>query len=366
MIKYYSIFDQEDEQTMPVCVPSGAVLMDERTNSTEINRRRQRVNRIKRGIVYTVLGTIMFLAVFSAILCVLLVLNGRKLNILQEKIVEYTELTVSMQDEIQSLSSEVERLEGEIADLREQQKKEIVPDEPADEEVTAEAPQVKEYDVKDHIGYSENVRSDGEPMKVYLTFDDGPSSNTEKILDLLDKHGVKGTFFVNGKEEESLLPLYKEITDRGNTIGMHSYSHDYNTVYDSVEGFETDMLKLRDLIYEQTGVEPVYYRFPGGSSNTVSRIGIDQCVDVLSEYQIVYFDWNVQCGDATTASLSVDTLVNNVMRDVVKYKTSVVLMHDAAGRDKTVKALGIILDKLEAMDAEILPITAETDVIHHE
>ncbi|MBR4182322.1 MAG: polysaccharide deacetylase family protein [Lachnospiraceae bacterium] len=369
MIEYYSIFDQEDEQTRASLrgLAIRSSLMGDNKSSADVNERRKRVNRIKRGIVFTVLGTVVFLTVLCVVLCVMLVLQGRKLNLLQRKLDEYINLAGMEDQQIGHMQEDILKLESEISELKERQDNTVIYREPVSTD-TAEVPvPVKEYDVKDHISYSDNVRQEGEPCRVYLTFDDGPSSNTLKILNLLDKHGVKGTFFVNGKTDETLLPLYKEITDRGNTIGMHSYSHDYNTVYDSAEGFESDMLKLRGLIVEQTGVDPVFYRFPGGSSNTVSKIGINPCIDVLAKYELVYFDWNVQCGDATSASLSVDTLVDNVMRDVLKYKTSVVLMHDSAGRDKTVKALSIILDRLDGMDdVEILPITEDTDVIHHE
>ena len=342
--------------------------MGENSNQTEINNRRKRVNRIKRGIVYTVLWTIFILFVLSVVLLIGIFKMDSRIQVLEREIYVLTNTLKTTVDEKDALKTKTDELENTNTDLNkdiDELRKALTSLQQQKEQIPAE-PEQDEYDVKDHVSYSDNVRDEAEKTKVYLTFDDGPSSNTEKILNLLDKHGVKGTFFVNGKEEESLLPLYKEITDRGNTIAMHSYSHDYNTVYESVDSFEKDMLKLRDLIYEQTGVMPVYYRFPGGSSNTVSKIGIDKCIDVLSEYGIVYFDWNVQCGDATAASVSVDTLVNNVMRDVTKYKTSVVLMHDSGARDKTVKALSIILDKLDNMDVEVLPITADTDVIHHE
>jgi len=361
MVEYYSIFDREEEQA------SGAASMGEKKNQAEINNRKRRVNRIKRGIVYTVLWTIFILFILSVVLAVCTFNLHNKVQLLEREIYVLTNTLKSTVEEKDELKVKIDELEEKIEALEKKNLEEAdTTDEVKEDDSSTDVTKKKEYDVHDHISYADNVREKGDPCRVYLTFDDGPSANTEKILDLLDKHGVKGTFFVNGKEDESLLPLYKEITDRGNTIGMHSYSHDYNAVYDSVEGFEADMLKLRDFIYEQTGVMPVYYRFPGGSSNTVSKIGIDQCIDVLAKYKIVYFDWNVQCGDATTASLSVDTLVNNVMRNVSDHKTSVVLMHDSSGRDKTVKALSIILDKLDEMDVEVLPITEDTDVIHHE
>ena len=340
--------------------------MGDNNNQAEINNRRRRVNRIKRGIVYTVLWTIFVLVVLSVVLTVSVYKLSLKAQYLEREIYVLSGTLKTTVEEKDQLKSKADELEGKMTELLEKQES---LEETINSIQTKEKPDDQEetkQEAAETVSFSDNTHENGEPYKVYLTFDDGPSSNTEKILDLLDKHGAKATFFVNGKEEESLLPLYKEITDRGHTIGMHSYSHDYNKVYESVESFETDLLEIRDLIFEQTGVMPVFYRFPGGSSNTVSDIGIAPCIKVLEAYNMVYFDWNVQCGDATTASYTVDTLVNNVMRDVVKYDTSVVLMHDSAARDKTVKALSIILDRLDEMGAEVLPITEETRVIHHE
>ncbi|MBR3635842.1 MAG: polysaccharide deacetylase family protein, partial [Lachnospiraceae bacterium] len=84
--------------------------------------------------------------------------------------------------------------------------------------------------------------------KVYLTFDDGPSPNTEKILDILDEYDVKATFFVTGYQAEKHPEWYKEIVDRGHTIGMHSYSHVYSDIYSSTDAFFADIDKLHDYI----------------------------------------------------------------------------------------------------------------------
>ncbi len=204
-----------------------------------------------------------------------------------------------------------------------------------------------------------------EERRVYLTFDDGPSKNTKKILRVLDKYHIKATFFLTGREDEQSLELYREIAQRGHSIGMHSYTHKYEEIYDSVEAFEKDLTRIRNLIQEAAGVECSLYRFPGGSSNQVSKLEMQEFIKVLKEKEITYFDWNVECGDATYHDYTVKELVDNVMQDVVKYRTSVVLMHDAENKTNTVKALSVIIEKLLAMDAQILPIDENTRLVQH-
>lgn len=106
---------------------------------------------------------------------------------------------------------------------------------------------------------------------VYLTFDDGPSRNTEQILEILAEYGVHATFFVVGKTDKHSLEMYRRIVEEGHTLGMHSYSHSYEKLYASLKSFREDFENLRGLLEETTGVTPLYYRFPGGSSNTVSE-----------------------------------------------------------------------------------------------
>ena len=128
--------------------------------------------------------------------------------------------------------------------------------------------------------------------KVYLTFDDGPSKNTEKILDILDKYQVKATFFLTGREDKESLRLYREIVKRGHTVGMHSYSHQYDAIYESAKTFEEDLDKIQGLIYDATGIKCRLYRFPGGSSNQVSNTDMKELIRILNERNITYFDWN--------------------------------------------------------------------------
>lgn len=211
----------------------------------------------------------------------------------------------------------------------------------------------------------DNLADPDDTLKVYLTFDDGPSSNTGKILDILDDYSVKATFFVNGKTDSHSLKMYKRIVKEGHTIGMHSYTHDYSQVYASLDSFKDDLKRIQDLIYKETGVMSDLYRFPGGSSNQVSDTDMSVFIKYLNEQGITYFDWNVMSGDATNEKITQHDIIENVMNDVVKYKTSVVLMHDAANKDNTVKALPKLIEKLQSKGAVLLPITKDTTLVQH-
>lgn len=202
--------------------------------------------------------------------------------------------------------------------------------------------------------------------KVYLTFDDGPSSQTDKILDILAEYDVKATFFVNGKTDERSQEAYRRIVEEGHTLAMHSYSHKYNEIYSSVEGFAEDFTRLQEYLYEVTGVWSRYTRFPGGSSNSVSDVDMQELIAWLSEQGIIYYDWNISSGDATPGGLSAEQIVLNCTQNLGKHQTAIILLHDAAGKKTTVEALPEIIETIQAMeDTVILPITDDTVPIQH-
>ena len=202
--------------------------------------------------------------------------------------------------------------------------------------------------------------------KVYLTFDDGPSRQTEEILEILDRYDVKATFFVVGKEGDSSKEILKRIVEEGHTLGMHSYSHDYSEIYRSKEDFAKDFQRIRDYVYEAAGIESTVYRFPGGSSNTVGDVPMEELADYLESQGVRFFDWNVSAGDGGSAKLTVDMVVENCTRGIEQRETSVVLMHDSLSKSTTLEALPVIIENILALeDTVIVPITEETEPVQH-
>ena len=209
-----------------------------------------------------------------------------------------------------------------------------------------------------------NLAQEGDNHKVYLTFDSGPDAETGAILDALAAAGVKATFFVAGNEDPAMQDVYKRIVADGHTLGMHSYSDQYSTIYASKEAFTSDLQKIRELLKNLTGTESVYYRFPGGSSNRISNTDMRDFIRVLNESKIRYFDWNVSAGDSA-ADATPESIVDQVTAGVSKYKTSIVLLHDGAGQNQTAEAIGPLVEALRSMNAEILPIDDNTKVIQY-
>lgn len=193
--------------------------------------------------------------------------------------------------------------------------------------------------------------SNGESGKkgvIYLTFDDGPSSSiTPKILNILKEKNVKATFFILNYNSTGEKLVQREYAE-GHTIAIHGYSHDYATIYKSDEAFMNNITKLQTKISNSLGgYQAKIIRFPGGSSNTISRkyskgIMTRLCSKVLaSGYR--YFDWNVSSGDAGGAKNSND-VYKNVTKNLSKSRANVVLMHDFSGNTKTLNALADIID----------------------
>lgn len=181
---------------------------------------------------------------------------------------------------------------------------------------------------------SNNGDSTGTGEKiVYLTFDDGPGRYTEKLLNTLDKYGVKVTFFVTNQ-----FPSYKHLIGeahrRGHTIAIHTYSHDYKTIYSSENAYYNDLNKMKDLCVSQTGVTPTIVRFPGGTNNTISKKYCSGIMTALSNslgsHGYKYTDWNVDSNDAGGAT-SASQVASNVIAGIKRKSVSNVLMHDIKG-----------------------------------
>lgn len=199
----------------------------------------------------------------------------------------------------------------------------------------------------------------------YLTFDDGPSAKvTPRVLATLKEKNVKATFFVVGTGKMSLL---KDIQADGHAIGLHSGTHEWN-IYDSTDAYFADLQAVSDKVYAQTGIRSKIIRFPGGSSNTVSKkhcAGImSKLVTMVEDKGYSYFDWNVSSGDATGTKASAAEITKNVLNGA-KNKTKIcVLMHDLGTKDTTADALPDIIDGLREMGFRFEVLDENSPIFH--
>ena len=202
---------------------------------------------------------------------------------------------------------------------------------------------------------------------IYLTFDDGPSSTiTAKVLDILKKKGVKATFFVINHSND-LNYLIKREDAEGHAVALHSYTHNYKTIYSSKDAYFNDLKKISDKVKSITGKETKVIRFPGGTSNTVSRKYSKGIMTYLAKEVVNrgyhYFDWNVSSGDAGGAKTK-EKVYSNVVNGLRYNRANVVLMHDFEGNYKTLNALSDIIDyglrnnyKFETIDMDTPMVT---------
>ena len=201
---------------------------------------------------------------------------------------------------------------------------------------------------------------------VYLTFDDGPSENTGKILDILKEYNVKATFFVTGNNQK-YNNLMKRAHDEGHTVGLHTYSHNYKEVYASEDAYFKDLQKISDLVEQVTGEKSYVIRFPGGSSNTVSAEYSKGLMTILTKkvqekgYQ--YFDWNCDSTDASGNNVPVDKLIKNATSCSSQHIN--ILMHDTDAKDTTVEALPKIIEHYRAAGYTFKGITVDSYSAHH-
>lgn len=197
---------------------------------------------------------------------------------------------------------------------------------------------------------------------IYLTFDDGPGPYTEQLLETLDKYNVKVTFFTVNTGYTSLIAKEAEA---GHSVGIHSATHDYAKIYQSQEAFFSDLHKMQDIIADKTGTRPTILRFPGGSSNTVSRRyckGImSTLAQAVTDQGFQYFDWNVLSGDAGETT-STQQVAQNVIDGVQRQDVSIVLQHDT--QDFSVAAVEKIIVWGLAHGYTFLPLEPSSPTVH--
>jgi len=189
---------------------------------------------------------------------------------------------------------------------------------------------------------------------IYLTFDDGPTYLTTRVLNILRDHDVRATFFVVYRNTAEARALYQRIVNEGHTLGLHSASHAYRNIYTSVESFLSDMAILSDMLEDVTGVKPEILRFPGGSINVFNRMIHQELSTEITRRGYVYFDWDVSAVDLSPNATST-TVRNNVLNGVDGKERAIVLMHDT-GNHATVAALPGIIETLRESGYTFAPL----------
>ena len=213
---------------------------------------------------------------------------------------------------------------------------------------------------------SKTTTSNGKSI-AYLTFDDGPSSITNSVLDILKKYNVKATFFVINSGSYNKTTLQREVNE-GHTIGLHAYDHNYAIAYKDDNSYLDGIDKLRAKVKADTGFDSHYIRFPGGSSNTISKRyskGImSRITKTAKQRGYKYYDWNVDDDDAGRARTA-DDCYNNVVRELIPNRSNIVLMHDFGTNKKILDALPRIIEYCQKNGYTMLPIDDNTPEIHH-
>lgn len=221
--------------------------------------------------------------------------------------------------------------------------------------------------LKEQLATTKKIYSE-EPLPIcYLTFDDGPSDNTLKILDILKESGVTATFFVKGT---SKIEYVQNIVEAGCSIGLHTDSHDYKTLYASDQAYFDDLNRVGNKVRDILGYAPSIIRFPGGSSNLVSKKyneGImSRLVQSVQEQGYSYFDWNCDSGDASGNNVPVEKLMQNIEKQTGSQQKVVVLMHDTGAKDTTVEALPQIIQFYKDKGYQFGKLSADITPVHHD
>lgn len=220
--------------------------------------------------------------------------------------------------------------------------------------------QTDEYCEKLVQGMADAVELYFYPKTMYLTFDDGPyTDSTNKVLDVLKEKNIKATFFLIGKNVEKNPETAKRIAEEGHTIGIHCYNHDYNVIYENAEAYMADFEKAKNIIEDITGVETKLFRFPGGSINSYNKKVYKEIIEKMTAAGYVYFDWNASLEDAVKKP-NKEKMLKNAKESTLGRKVVVMLAHDTVG--VTADALEELLElfpeyKFCPIDENVQPIT---------
>lgn len=224
-------------------------------------------------------------------------------------------------------------------------KKEKLPTPSTDENMNLRESEANNKQLNIDSSTTDVYKADGHKT-AYITFDDGPSENiTPGILDILDSYSVKATFFLIGNMAIRYPDIVKREVADGQSIGNHTYSHDYKNIYANTNAFISDVNKcdatLKSILGNDFSTKIV--RFPGGSFGRKLK----PFRDALKKDGYHYIDWNDLTGDADGQNVPVDKLIDNLKKNTNGKEHVVILMHDASTKETTIEALPKVIDYLK-------------------
>lgn len=203
-----------------------------------------------------------------------------------------------------------------------------------------------------------------EKKTCYLTFDDGPSNNSEEILDILERYNVKATFFLIGSElQEENRAIIERMEEEGHAIGLHSNIHNFNKLYMGVDVCVQDFEAQYKLLKEEYGIDTKIFRFPGGSACSYMNGQRQDYVNAMRENEFVGFDWHVS-GEDSYGNPTVWSIQKNVFDNLEDYQNPIILLHDINIADATVDALPNILERIREMGYEFGTLEKEEEYIY--
>ncbi len=274
--------------------------------------------------------------------------------------------------ELETKESENSALQGELKASKEENEELKEKIKGLEEKIAQLQKQLKSYQKAEELSsetkyptISVPIANKGEKA-CYLTFDDGPSKNTLEILDILDVYGIKATFFVTCTGTTKYI---ENIKNAGHSIGLHTATHNYSKIYESEEAYFEDLAQISAAVEKYAGIKSMLIRFPGGSSNVISKKYSENLMKTLvssvEEKGYDYFDWNVDSGDASKAKPTAEYIMDYIKKDVGSKKDICVLMHDSAAKSGTVEALPEMIEWLVSQGYRFEALTNDSPTFHH-
>lgn len=278
---------------------------------------------LRNGIIGLVIMILMVLVVFMS-------MNLAKSDEKADKYVQDMDKLKQEQDRLQKVSedyeSQVSALNSTISEL-----------ESINEQYSVKNGElesiISQNGVKGQLNEEEKV--------VFLTFDDGPSELTPQFLEVLNSYGVHATFFVTYQPQ--FEATYKQIAENGNSIQIHTATHDYDSIYKSVDAYVADFNQAYDYVCSVIDKKPVCYRFPGGSTNSYGKSIVRDIARTMEEKGFQFVDWNVSVGDGS-AKATKESMVQKIMAESGGKKHIVMLAHDSGTKSETLAALPQIIE----------------------